>query len=44
MHFTITTLALATALLLAGCGQMGPLYEPEESTPASSTSAASTTS
>ena len=27
-----TTLALAVLLLLGGCGQMGPLYEPEDET------------
>jgi len=31
MHYTVATLALATALLISGCGQMGPLYEPEAS-------------
>lgn len=30
MQFPVATLALAAALLLTGCGQMGPLYEPEE--------------
>jgi predicted small lipoprotein YifL len=34
MHFPAAMLALAAALLLAGCGQMGPLYLPEEATPA----------
>ena len=29
MHFSTTMLALAAALLLAGCGQTGPLYLPE---------------
>jgi predicted small lipoprotein YifL len=29
MHFSNAMLALAAALLLAGCGQMGPLYLPE---------------
>jgi len=30
MHFPAAMLALAAALLLPGCGQMGPLYLPEE--------------
>ena len=30
MHFPVAMLALAAALVLAGCGQMGPLYLPEE--------------
>lgn len=29
----LTSLALAVMLLLAGCGQMGPLYEPEDTPP-----------
>jgi predicted small lipoprotein YifL len=29
MRQGIATLTLAAALLAAGCGQMGPLYEPE---------------
>jgi predicted small lipoprotein YifL len=33
MHFPVATLALAAALLLTGCGQMGPLYLPEEAGP-----------
>ena len=30
MQFPAAMLALAAALLLAGCGQMGPLYLPAE--------------
>lgn len=30
MQFPAAMLALAAALLLAGCGQMGPLYLPEQ--------------
>jgi len=30
MPYAAATLALATTLLLCGCGQMGPLYEPEQ--------------
>lgn len=30
MQFHAAMLALAAALLLAGCGQMGPLYLPEK--------------
>ena len=30
MHYLLATLALTLALLAGGCGQMGPLYEPEE--------------
>ncbi|MCP5127947.1 MAG: hypothetical protein H6985_00025 [Pseudomonadales bacterium] len=33
MYYSPATLALAAALLLGGCGQMGPLYLPEESAP-----------
>ena len=29
----LTSLVLAATLLLAGCGQMGPLYEPEDTPP-----------
>jgi predicted small lipoprotein YifL len=48
MHFSTAMLALAAALLLAGCGQMGPLYLPEEAgapgapAPATTTPAATT--
>ena len=31
MRHLLITLALALTLLTSGCGQMGPLYEPEES-------------
>lgn len=30
MRYLISTLALVAALLLSGCGQMGPLYQPGE--------------
>jgi predicted small lipoprotein YifL len=30
MPYIAATLALAATLLLCGCGQMGPLYRPEE--------------
>ncbi len=47
MQFPVATLALAAALLLTGCGQMGPLYEPEEvsapATPAPAPAPAATT-
>jgi predicted small lipoprotein YifL len=33
MQITFATLAIVAALLLGGCGQMGPLYEPESDTP-----------
>ena len=33
MQNTFATLAIVAALLLGGCGQMGPLYEPESETP-----------
>lgn len=33
MRNTPATIALAVALLLGGCGQMGPLYLPTESEP-----------
>lgn len=33
MQTTFATLAILAALLLSGCGQMGPLYEPESETP-----------
>ena len=33
MRYLFATIALACALLLGGCGQMGPLYEPVESEP-----------
>ena len=33
MQNTFATLAILGALLLSGCGQMGPLYEPESETP-----------
>jgi len=39
MHYTIVTLALACALLLGACGQMGPLYEPDTANPAATTKA-----
>lgn len=37
MHYTLATLPLVLALLLGGCGQMGPLYAPEASAPAAPT-------
>ncbi len=49
MHFPATMLALAAALLLAGCGQMGPLYLPDAASapappaPAATAPAAATT-
>ncbi|MEM1155382.1 MAG: hypothetical protein AAGI44_14695 [Pseudomonadota bacterium] len=33
MRQALTVLILTTALLSLGCGQMGPLYEPEVGTP-----------
>ncbi len=33
MHNTFAILAIVAALLLGGCGQMGPLYEPGSDTP-----------
>ena len=33
MQNTFATLAIVATLLLAGCGQMGPLYEPDSDTP-----------
>ncbi len=33
MHNTFAILAIVAALLLGGCGQMGPLYEPASDTP-----------
>jgi len=33
MQSTFATLAIIAALLLGGCGQMGPLYEPDSDTP-----------
>jgi predicted small lipoprotein YifL len=30
MPYAAAALALATTVLLCGCGQMGPLYKPEE--------------
>ncbi len=33
MQNTFATIAIVAALLLGGCGQMGPLYEPESDTP-----------
>jgi predicted small lipoprotein YifL len=42
MHFPVATLALAAALLLTGCGQMGPLYEPEASASTPAAPAATT--
>ena len=30
MRYTLATFALAVTLLLGGCGQMGPLYEPQD--------------
>ena len=33
MHDIIVTLTLAAVLLLGGCGQMGPLYEPGSEQP-----------
>jgi predicted small lipoprotein YifL len=33
MQNTFATLAILAALLSGGCGQMGPLYEPESETP-----------
>lgn len=33
MHNTFAILAIVAALLLGGCGQMGPLYEPDSDTP-----------
>jgi predicted small lipoprotein YifL len=33
MQNMFASLAIVTALLLGGCGQMGPLYEPESDTP-----------
>jgi predicted small lipoprotein YifL len=35
MHYLVASLVLAAALLAGGCGQMGPLYEPEDSAAAS---------
>lgn len=43
MHYIAATLALAVTLLMAGCGQMGPLYEPEGSTAAPATATATAT-
>ncbi len=43
MRYTVATLALTTALLTGGCGQMGPLYEPEATVPARPTASTSTT-
>lgn len=33
MPYSVASLALAASLLLSGCGQIGPLYEPVEETP-----------
>ncbi len=33
MRYTVATIALAASLLIGGCGQMGPLYEPEAGGP-----------
>jgi predicted small lipoprotein YifL len=33
MPYSIATLALAASLLLSGCGQIGPLYEPVPEAP-----------
>lgn len=33
MRTTFAILAIVAALLLAGCGQVGPLYEPDSDTP-----------
>ena len=33
MHNIFATLAIIAALLLGGCGQMGPLYEPDGGAP-----------
>jgi predicted small lipoprotein YifL len=41
MPTILTSLVLAVMLMLAGCGQMGPLYEPED-TPTTATTAAPT--
>ena len=43
MRYTVATLALAAALLMSGCGQMGPLYEPEVSSPAPAATPATAT-
>ncbi len=41
MHNTVAAIALL-ALLLAGCGQMGPLYDPAEKPPGKSATAPTT--
>ena len=33
MHNIFATFAIIAALFLAGCGQMGPLYEPDSDVP-----------
>ena len=33
MHNTFAIFAIVAALLLGGCGQMGPLYEADSNTP-----------
>jgi predicted small lipoprotein YifL len=43
MHYTIATLTLAAALFLGGCGQMGPLYEPDTTPPPATTTGTSST-
>lgn len=33
MRLALTVFTLTAALLMSGCGQIGPLYEPEVGTP-----------
>ncbi len=39
MPYILTSAMLTALLLLSGCGQMGPLYEPEQDPATSSTPA-----
>ncbi|MEE4145628.1 MAG: lipoprotein [Halieaceae bacterium] len=43
MRYLVATLALAAALSISACGQMGPLYEPEAGGPVPAPPQATTT-